>query len=373
MTTARGASPVSHWFFSPREKVFNNILKKLSLIPIWIVSQFNFVNMSKDFHILALSGGGFRGLYTVTILDELEKHYKRPIAQAFDLICGTSIGGILALGLAAEIPASRLKELFIEKGQEIFRPQIPCSLLRWLFRIFRAPYSQTVLRGVLEEFFQNKTIGHLTHRVLIPAVNCTTGKGQFFKTPHHKSFTRDHEWPIVDVALATSAAPTYFPVFKNGYGRFVDGGLVGNAPGLFGYHEAKYFLSDNSEDLHIRALCIGTANQRFGLPGGFKLNAGFFQWRQLFDLIVAVQEGSNQYILQHLLNDDLVYLNDNPSPQQAKDVGLDEAGVQAQEILQNLAMTRVQESLGKHQLDVFFNHQPEPPIFYHGPNRNVGE
>lgn len=88
---------------------------------------------------------------------------------------------------------------------------------------------------------------------------------------------------------------------------------------------------------------------------------------------MSVQEGSNQHILQHLLKDDFVYLNDSPSPQQAKDVVLDKAGVKAQEILQNLAMTRVQESLGKHQLDVFFNHQPEPPIFYDGPNRNVGE
>lgn len=62
-------------------------------------------------HVLALSGGGYRGLYTATVLAELEQVLGRPIAQHFDLICGTSAGGMLALGLANEIPASELKDL----------------------------------------------------------------------------------------------------------------------------------------------------------------------------------------------------------------------------------------------------------------------
>ena len=72
------------------------------------------------YHVLALSGGGYRGLYTATVLAELEAVLGRPIASHFDLICGTSAGGMLALGLAAEIPASELKALFEDEGGRIF-------------------------------------------------------------------------------------------------------------------------------------------------------------------------------------------------------------------------------------------------------------
>jgi len=68
------------------------------------------------YHVLALSGGGYRSLYTAAVLAELETALGRPIASYFDLICGTSAGGMLALGLAAEIPAQELKALFENEG-----------------------------------------------------------------------------------------------------------------------------------------------------------------------------------------------------------------------------------------------------------------
>ena len=82
------------------------------------------------YHVLALSGGGYRGLYTATVLSELEAVLGRPIASHFDLICGTSAGGMLALGLAADIPAVELKALFEENGNRIFGCRSP---LRRLF------------------------------------------------------------------------------------------------------------------------------------------------------------------------------------------------------------------------------------------------
>ena len=72
------------------------------------------------FNILSLSGGGFLGLYTVSILAELEKNLGRPIASCFDLMAGTSIGGIIALGLAAERPAIDIKSAFEKNGSKIF-------------------------------------------------------------------------------------------------------------------------------------------------------------------------------------------------------------------------------------------------------------
>nr|WP_229033212.1 CBASS cGAMP-activated phospholipase [Pseudomonas aeruginosa] len=174
------------------------------------------------YHVLALSGGGYRGLYTATVLAELETALGRPIASHFDLICGTSAGGMLALGLAAEIPAHELKALFEEQGSRIFGCRsLPRQLLGfWL----TAKHDSAGLKEVLTERFQGTTIGDLKHRVLVPAVNYSTGRGQFFKTPHHPSFELDHRMKVVDVALATAAAPVYFPLARNDRGVFADGG-----------------------------------------------------------------------------------------------------------------------------------------------------
>ena len=208
-----------------------------------------------DFHVLALSGGGYRALYTATVLTELEAAMGRPIASHFDLVCGTSAGGLLALGLAADIPAVELKTLFEKQGSRIFgsRTWLRRALGFWL----QAKHSSAGLREVLTERFGDTTVGDLKHRVLVPAVNYTTGRGQFFKTPHHQTFEFDHRMSLVDVAMATAAAPVYFPLARNNRGVFADGGLVGNAPGLFGLHEVRTFLAPK-QDVRVRVLSIGT-------------------------------------------------------------------------------------------------------------------
>jgi hypothetical protein len=77
-----------------------------------------------SFHILSLSGGGYKGLFTATLLEELEEDIGRPLAQKFDLLAGTSIGGIIVLALALEIPTCKIKQFFLEKGKQIFSPRI---------------------------------------------------------------------------------------------------------------------------------------------------------------------------------------------------------------------------------------------------------
>lgn len=87
------------------------------------------------YHVLALSGGGYRGLYMATVLAELEAVLGRPIAVDLDLICGTSAGGMLALGLANEIPASKLKSMFEDQGNLTLARR---SLARRLFGFWLA-------------------------------------------------------------------------------------------------------------------------------------------------------------------------------------------------------------------------------------------
>ena len=159
------------------------------------------------FQVLALSGGGYRGLYTARVIADLEQTIGESIGRRFDLIAGTSVGGILALALAQEIPAERVVILFEKHGQEIFKK-------RWSFGgIWRAPYTTTKLRELLgaDELFGQRLLGSCRHPVIVPAINYTTGSPVLFKTAHHPSLQRDYRVPLVDVALATSAAPRLLP------------------------------------------------------------------------------------------------------------------------------------------------------------------
>ncbi len=161
---------------------------------------------AKPFQILALSGGGYRGLYTAKIIADIESEIDAPIGTRFDLITGTSIGGILALALALEIPAQRIVDLFVKHGEEIFKK-------RWsLLRYIRAPYSPEPLRRLLvsKDLFGEMCLGACKHPVIVPSVNYSTGAPVLFKTSHHADFKRDHRFRVVDVALATSAAPAIF-------------------------------------------------------------------------------------------------------------------------------------------------------------------
>lgn len=324
------------------------------------------------YHVLALSGGGYRGLYTATVLAELETALSRPIASHFDLICGTSAGGMLALGVAAEIPARELKALFEEQGSRIFGCR---SLLRRLLGFWlTAKHDSTGLREVLTERFQGITIGDLKHRVLVPAVNYSTGRGQFFKTPHHPSFELDHRMKVVDVALATAAAPVYFPLARNDRGVFADGGLVGNAPGLFGLHEVKTFLAPKQDAL-VRVLAIGTMTIGATVRGGASLDRGFGKWRGgLFDLVISAQESSVDYMLRQVLGNNYFQIDDKATPDQSKDVkALDRVSIGATNTLKDRGNHAAQRALGDPLFQPFRAHQAGAPIFYHGPNKNVPE
>lgn len=321
------------------------------------------------YHVLALSGGGYRALYTATILKEFEEVLGRPIASHFDLICGTSAGGLLALGLASEIPASELKALFETQGKEIFASR---DLKRRGLGFWKkAKHSNAGLRSVLERRFGTTTIGELKHRVLIPSVNYTTGKGQFFKTPHHPTFERDHLMTLVDVALATSAAPVYFPSVRNDRGVFVDGGLVGNAPGLFGLHEIRTFLAPNQK-ARVRVLAIGTMTVGATVSGGRDLDQGVVGWgTTLFDLVISAQESSVDYMLTQSLRDDYFKIDDQVTPQQSGDVkGLDDVSVASTNTLRDRGTAAAQKALGDRRFRPFRDHHPARPVFYHGPNKN---
>ena len=176
--------------------------------------------MGSRFGVLALSGGGFLGLYTLAILAALEKEFGTPIATRFDLLAGTSVGGIIALGLAAEIPVREIQYAFEKNGTKIFSDRAAATgrlrpFLELRRNALRPKYqAEELRRTIIELLGHDKLIGDLKHPVIVPAVNVTKGCPQIFKTPHHETFSVDLHYRVVDVALATSAAHL-FPGRRN--------------------------------------------------------------------------------------------------------------------------------------------------------------
>jgi len=329
------------------------------------------------FQVLALSGGGYRGLFTAKILADFEQHLGAPIATRFDLLAGTSIGGILALALSLEIPAERMVRLFERHGADIFRR-------RWSFLgIWRAPYSQAPLGDLLaaEDLFGDQTLEACKHPVLVPSINYSTGNPVLFKTPHHPDFSRDWRYRLVDVALATSAAPGFFPRHTFDNRQYVDGGLFANAPGVLAVHEAQHFFGRTREQLHVVA--IGTMSSRFTVDPRRNRGGGTIDWggwnpaatpKRLFGIAISAQESLVHHLLRHrLLEGQYHHVDDELTDERARAVALDKSDAAAQEVLLGSGAEKAKWCLGNASFRELFKHVPAPPVFYHGANaQNTG-
>lgn len=318
---------------------------------------------SSNFHILALSGGGFRALYTAAVLESIEQSLGAPLATKFDLICGTSSGGLLALGLAKGLPASELREMFEIDGSRIFgRPRFGGGLL------ISAKHRADGLKEVLSERFGSTTIGELTQRVLVPSVNYSTGRGQFFKTPHAKEFEKDYVMTLVDVGLATTAAPVYLPLHRIDATAsvYADGGLIGNSPGLFGVHEAVHFLDASIET--VRVLSIGTMATGATIGGDANLDRSAAAWgEQLYDLIISAQDAAAHFVLKQLLRSGrYIRVDAQPTPQQSNDIALDRVSRAAINVLKARGADSAKTVLGDSDFQPFRQHVAPRPHFYHG-------
>ena len=232
----------------------------------------------KTFNILSIDGGGILGLYSASMLDRIQTEFfnDKSFADSFQLITGTSTGGIIALALATGAKASEVVEFYKKYGTKIF----PKTKRKGLVR---EKYKNTELKHALEAFFGNKTITDCKTKVCIPAIDVCNSQPLVFKTNNNGSQTRDLTCKLVDIAMATSAAPTFFPIYKfNEYLGLMDGGLWQNNPSLFGVIEANNcFVGKDKEYDSINLMSIGnplsslpsTINYKSGHSGAAKLNA----------------------------------------------------------------------------------------------------
>jgi len=319
----------------------------------------------QPFQALALTGGGYRGLFTARVLQEIEDHINEPIGRRFDLTYGTSIGGIIALAVAFEVPMKTVVDTFVAYGETIFPPkEKPKGKLGkgWdLFEHRNKPrYKSSVLREVITKLIdKDATLNDVKHAVAIPAVNVTEGRPQVFKSRHKAEWTRDWKFKAVDVALATSAAPTFFELAEVGGNLYADGGLFANAPDLLALHEAEHYFSVPPEA--IRILSIGTTTKSYSVSFSAGREFGIADWMQderLFSVTISSQQQLVDQLMLHKLGSRYLRLDHEPSNEQAFDLGLDVASDVARKTLLALAAKATSDILGT-ALQPFLKHMPQ--------------
>lgn len=331
---------------------------------------------AKPFNVLCLDGGGMRGLYTATLLDVLTQRMSlsldgRPgdLGKAFDLISGTSTGAILASALAHGIPLSRVQDFYAERGPKVFTEPYPRKAgwwksLRWLVRhIDRPAANSTVLKAALEEVFGDTTLGQVHAKrgiaLCIPAVFASNLKTVVFKTPHMPLYNRDKGYKLVDVCLASGAAPIQLPLHKfpqvPGQDKdetFIDGGLWANSPVLVGLVEALTLAPGRP----IRILSVGTCDEPSGDPSILAdQNWGIGRWKGgmgILEASLSAQAAGHLHITKLLINalnakgHDIRLLRLKEAPKAAdyySAIGLDRADERALTTLRTLAHSDVNE------------------------------
>lgn len=243
---------------------------------------------NRPFKILSIDGGGIKGLYSASILKRLEEKSEKKSGDCFDMICGTSTGGLIALGLASGKGATDLVDLYNLHGNEIF-PTAKYSFCRFFQRyinglkqvLFWGKFSAKPLTRILKDTFGTTTLGELNNLVCIPSFNLISGMPRVFKYPHKEGgFFMDRDIPLVDAALATSAAPTYLPIHSYKDTLFIDGGVWANNPTQCGLLEAiNYFIGEGKAYTHVEILSVASISQASGWASEVRKRRSFIGWK----------------------------------------------------------------------------------------------
>ncbi|MBN9048806.1 MAG: patatin-like phospholipase family protein [Rhizobiales bacterium] len=232
----------------------------------------------KPFRILSIDGGGICGILPAAVLAELEARFLggSSIASHFDMIAGTSTGGIIALGLAHGHTAAQVRDVYLERGGLIFPPT---SQLGRLVRLVRQGHRTIYARGPLENellrMFGETPLGEARTRLCIPSFEGRHGEPWIFKTPHHLDYKRDRHERMVRVALSTAAAPTFFEALPNNGYLMVDGGIWANNPIMNALVDAlACYDVDRSQ---IQILSLGCGETTFKVDDR-KARGGLLHW-----------------------------------------------------------------------------------------------
>jgi uncharacterized protein len=244
----------------------------------------------RHFRILSIDGGGIRGIFPAAVLAGLERDHAggSSIATYFDLVAGASTGGILALGLGAGYSAADLLDLYVRRGCEVFPPLGGLSAwVRDKRHYARYLYDRDALQRLLTDKLGDSLLGDSKVRLCVPAFEGRHSEVFVFKTPHHLDYKTDRFERMVDVGLATAAAPSYFrPLEHRGY-TLVDGGVWANNPIMLALIEALTCFDVGRDRIDIFSL--GCGDDRYVVSQGEITKGGLWHWKRIMAAAMRLQ------------------------------------------------------------------------------------
>lgn len=282
-----------------------------------------------SFKILSIDGGGTRGVIPATILDCIAKDLQKHPMELFDLVAGTSTGGIIGIGLAAGKDPATLVNLYLNESKSIFHDTGWDDFRDGFGKNIGADYSNDKLKKILEREFGRMTLGevhtrHQDQKVLMVASFDLSpqdnGKTVNFRpVVYNSSFLKHKDEKLVDIALRTSAGPTYFPIYQQ---KYIDGGVAMNHPAMaavafainkqeeteeptYRYPDGlKKGLGKDPHDLRVLSLGCGTSNKNFIDPAKVKKGDwGNLQWvKYLPDLLTESNVQAADYYVRQVIH-----------------------------------------------------------------------
>jgi predicted acylesterase/phospholipase RssA len=266
--------------------------------------------LGRMIRILAIDGGGMRGIIPAMLLAEIEDRVNQPIAQLFDLVAGTSTGGILALGLTVpKLPsgplysARQFVEMYEREGARIFSR----SIWHWLTafdNLHHPKYSTSGIEEVLDQYFGDSRLRDAATGVLIASYEVERSFPFFFSSSNARERV-DYDFAARDVARATSAAPTYFKPMKmltgtqDDHYTLIDGGVFANNPAACALVEARTTYPESGDFLVVS---LGTGELNLSLPYDQAKSWGLARWAvPILDVVFDGVSRTVDYQLRQLL------------------------------------------------------------------------
>jgi uncharacterized protein len=250
--------------------------------------------------VLAIDGGGIRGLIPALVLAELERRSGRRVFELFDLIAGTSTGGILACALCAPdpLPAEQVAAIYEEEGPTIFDRSV-WQRIRSAEGLLDEKYDAGALDRALERFLEDKRLADTVPELIVPAYDMTEPGPFFFKTRNARERPAD-DFPLAVVARATAAAPTYFEPLPVGERALVDGGVYAVNPAMSAFAEVLRF----QPSANVVLLSLGTGQRTRSRTFADVDDWGLVEWaRPILDVVFDGISDAVDYQLRHVLDE----------------------------------------------------------------------
>jgi patatin-like phospholipase/acyl hydrolase len=270
-------------------------------------------NDHQELRILSIDGGGIRGIIPAKVLTHIEEVTGSRIADLFDVIAGTSTGGILALGLTCpgdgggpRNKAQDLVDLYVGRGADIFTKAPFANEEKYLWPLYRP----THLEKALADYLGDARLKDAVTRVTVTAYETERRAPFFFRSVKAAQNPAEYDYFMRDVGRATSAAPTYFPAHRidstaPDYYSLVDGGVFANNPGMCAYVDA---LSEARPTKNVIMVSLGTGSLTRPLKYDEIKNWGELPWVQpVISVMMDGVSNATDYQLAQILGADNYY------------------------------------------------------------------